>query len=109
MIQALNNDSLIISHLISVCISETCLYQRFTIHRSSLNEGYQYCCNPIEYDMKTLFAFSTTKKNLPCGKLFLIHPSYRKHIHCEHFHSVFILRHSRSHPSYACFGIWCQI
>ena len=29
MIQALNNDPLIISHLISVCISETCLYQRF--------------------------------------------------------------------------------
>ena len=30
--------------------------------------------------MKTLFAFSTTKKNLPCNKFFLNNPSYRKHI-----------------------------
>ena len=30
--------------------------------------------------MKTLFAFSTTKKNLPCNKLFLYNPQYHKHI-----------------------------
>ena len=30
--------------------------------------------------MKTLFAFSTTKKNLPCNKFFLYNPPFHKHI-----------------------------